>query len=166
MPAAATFEAQGTFSTEEAKLRAALPKLKAAADAYPDSDAGIQARYHLAGAYASLGQYDDAIREFEDVTKRAVSGNLYGQLAKLGKADTQTRANHLDAAITSWKELAAAKDANLPQDAILMELGRAYMQKGSKDEAKKAYTELVEQHPESVYSSEARQELETLKSVA
>jgi TolA-binding protein len=166
VPQAATFAATGTFSTEEAKLKFAVPKLKAAADAYPDSSAGIQARYHLAGAYAALGQYDDAIREFEDVTKRAGSDNLYGQMAKLGKADTQTRANQLDAAIASWKELAAAKDANLPQDAILMELGRAYMQKGSRDEAKKAYTELVEQHPESVYTSEARQELETLKSVA
>ena len=56
LPAAATFGATGTFSTEEAKLKAAVPKLKAAADAYPEADAGIQARYHLAGAYASLGQ--------------------------------------------------------------------------------------------------------------
>ena len=166
LPAAATFGATGTFSTEEAKLKVAVPKLKAAADAYPDSDAGITARYHLAGAYASLGQFTDAAREFDDVTKRAGKDNLYGQMAKLGKADTLTRANQLDAAIASWKELAATKDVNLPQDAILMELGRAYMQKGNKDEAKKTYTELVEQHPDSVYTSEARQELETLKRAA
>lgn len=163
LPASATFAATGTFSTEEAKLKAALPKLKAAADAYPDKNAGITARYHLAGAYAALGQFTDAIREFEDVTKRAGGDSLYGRMAKLGKADTQMRANQVDAAIASWKELAAQKDANLPQDAILMELGRAYRQKGSKDDALKAYTELVEQHPDSVYSTEARQELETLK---
>jgi TolA-binding protein len=166
LPAAATFAATGTFSTEEAKLKAALPKLKAAADAYPDSNAGITARYHLAGAYASLGQFTDAIREFEDVTRRAGGDSLYGRMAKLGKADTQMRANQVDAAIASWKELAAAKDANLPQDAILMELGRAYAQKGNKEEATKTYTELVEQHPDSVYTSEARQELETLKRAA
>ena len=47
-----------------------------------------------------------------------------------------------------------------------MELGRAYMQKGNRDEARKTYTELVEQHPDSVYTSEARQELETLKRAA
>src|SRR5205085_11178976 len=63
LPAAATFGATGTFATEEAKLKAAVPKLKAAADAYPDSDAGVTARYHLASAYASLGQFNDAIRE-------------------------------------------------------------------------------------------------------
>jgi len=166
LPAAATFNATGTYSTEEAKLKAAVPKLKAAADAYPDSDAGITARYHLAGAYASLGQTADALREFDDVVKRAGGDSLYGRMAKLGKADTQMRSNQVDAAIASWKELADQKDANLPQDAILMELGRAYMQKGNKDEARKTYTQLVEQHPDSVYTSEARQELETLKRAA
>ena len=126
----------------------------------------MTARYHLAGAYASLGQTTDALREFDEVIKRAGTGSLYGRMAKMGKADAQMRANQVDAAIASWKELAAQKDASLPQDAILMELGRAYMQKGNKDEARKTYTELVEQHPDSVYTSEARQELETLKRAA
>lgn len=166
LPAAATFGATGTYATEEAKLKAAVPKLKAAADAYPDSTAGVTARYHLAGAYASLGQASDALREFDEVIKRAGNDSLYGRMAKMGKADTQMRANQVDAAIASWKELVAQKDATLPQDAILMELGRAYMQKGNRDEARKTYTELVEQHPDSVYTSEARQELETLKRAA
>jgi TolA-binding protein len=166
LPAAATFGATGTFSTEEAKLKAAMPKLKAAADTYPDSTAGVTARYHLASAYASLGQYNDALREFDEVIKRADRDSLYGPMAKLGKADTLTRANQVDAAIAAWKQLAAEKDASVPQDTVLMSLGRAYMQKGNKDEAKKAYSELVEQHPDSVYTSEARQELETLKRAA
>ena len=166
IPAAATFNATGTFTTEEAKLNAAVPKLKAAADAYPDTTAGITARYHLAGAYASLGKTTDALREFDDVVKRAGNDSLYGHMAAMGKADTLMRANQVDAAIAAWKELAAQKDNGLPQDAILMELGRAYTQKGNKDEARKTYTELVEQHPDSVYTSEARQELETLKRAA
>ena len=60
VPAAATLGATGTFATEEAKLNAALPKLKAAADTYPDSQAGITARYHLAGALAALGRHQEA----------------------------------------------------------------------------------------------------------
>lgn len=166
IPQAATFNATGTFTTEAAKLTAAVPKLKAAADAYPDSTAGITARYHLAGAYASLGKTDDALREFDEVVKRAGNGSLYGSMARMGKADTLMRANQVDAAIAAWKDLAAQKDNGLPQDAILMELGRAYTQQGNKDEARKTYTELVEQHPDSVYTSEARQELETLKRAA
>jgi hypothetical protein len=43
-----------------AKLTAALPKLKAAADGYPDTASGITARYHYASALAALGKSDEA----------------------------------------------------------------------------------------------------------
>jgi tetratricopeptide (TPR) repeat protein len=163
LPAAAQFGATGTFATEEAKLNAALPKLKAAAEAYPDSDAGITARYHYAGALASLGRSADAIKEYDDVEKRAGSGSLYGRMARLGKADTQARAGQLDQAIASWKQIAAENNADVPQDAILMQLARAYVQQGNTAEAKKAFTEIVDKHPDSPYLAEARTELENLK---
>jgi TolA-binding protein len=163
LPAAAQFGATGTFATEAAKLQAALPKLQAAADAYPDSDAGVTARYHLASAYAALGRHEDAIKQFDDVVRRA--GNaLYGRMARLGKADAQARAGQLDPAIATWKEMAAATDGQFPVDAILMELARAYVQKGDKEEARKAFNQLIDQHPESPYTPEARTELENLKS--
>jgi tetratricopeptide (TPR) repeat protein len=165
VPAAAQFGNSGTFSTEEAKLKAAVPKLKAAADAYPDSEAGITARYHLASAYAALGQPADAIREYDDVIKRA-GDSLYGHMAKFGKADTLSRSGQIDAAIAAWKDLSAQNSDEVPQDAVLLELGKAYMQKGNRDEARKTYTQLVDEHPDSVYSGEARQELENLKRAA
>ena len=37
-----------TFPNERAELEAAFPKFLAAADAYPDTTAGIAARYHAA----------------------------------------------------------------------------------------------------------------------
>jgi len=163
IPAAASLGATGSFATEEAKLRAALPKLQAAADAYPDSSAGITARYHLAGALAALGRHEDAIKQFDDVAKRAGSGSLYGRMARMGRADTQVRAGQLDAAIATWKEMAAAGTADFPVDAILMELARAYMQKGDKEEARKTFTQIVDQHPDSPYTPEARAELDNLK---
>jgi tetratricopeptide (TPR) repeat protein len=163
LPASAQLGATGTFSTEEAKLKVAVPKLKAAADAHPDTQAGITARYHLAGALSALGRNEEAVKEFGDVARRAGPDTFYGRMALLGQADTQSRAGQLDSAIASWKQLAAQKDTELPVDAILMELGRAYMAKGNKDEARKTYTELVDQHPDSPYLSEARSELENLK---
>lgn len=163
MPAAASLGATGTFFSEEAKLTAALPKLQAAADAYPDSDAGITARYHYAGALASLGRHKEAMAAFDDVVSRAGNDSLYGRMALLGKADTQARAGELDAAITSWKELASRDAAELPVDAILMQLGRAYEEKGNTEEARKVYTQVVDEHPNSPYTPEARQELENLK---
>jgi len=162
-PAADGIGAKGTFSTETQKLNAEVPKLRAAADAYPDTAAGIQARYHLAASLAALGQQKEAITQFDDVVRRAGADSLYGRMAQLGKADAQFASGQTDAAIATWKELAAKKDANLPEDAILMQLGRAYQAKGNAAEAKKTFTDIVDKHPDSPYVAEARKELDSLK---
>jgi outer membrane protein assembly factor BamD (BamD/ComL family) len=163
LPAAASLQATGTFSTEEAKLNAAVPKLRAAADGHPGTDAGIQARYHLAGALATLGRHDEAIKEFDEVVNRAGSGTLYGRMARLGKADAQNRAGQLDGAIETWKAMAQSEGEELPVDAILLDLARAYVKKGNTEEARKALTEIVDKHPNSPYLAEARSELDNLK---
>ena len=163
LPAGATLGATGTFSTEEAKLKAALPKLKAAVDAYPDSASGITARYHMAGALATLGRNQEAITEYDEVVKRSGASSLYGRMARLGKADTQAHSGQLDAAIATWKEMTTANNDDLPVDAILIELARAYVQKGNTEEAKKTFSLIVDQHPNSPYLPEARTELENLK---
>ena len=162
-PAAASITATGTFSTEAQKLNAALPKLQAATDAYPDTQAGITARYHLAATLAALGKQKDAIAQFDEVVKRSGADSLYGRMATLGKADAQAQAGELDAAIATWKDLAAKKDANLPEDAILMELARAYQAKGNTEEARKTFNQIVDDHPDSPYVADARKELESLK---
>jgi len=162
-PAAAGIGAKGTFSTETQKLNAAVPKLRAAADAYPDTAAGIQARYHLAASLAALGQQKEAITQFDDVVRRAGADSLYARMAQLGKAGAQFASGQTDAAIATWKELAAKKDANLPEDAILMQLGRAYQAKGNAAEARKTFTDIVDKHPDSPYVAEARKELDSLK---
>lgn len=159
VPAAATIGATGSYATEAAKLNAALPKLKAAADAYPDAEAGITARYHYASSLAALGKHDEAVKAFEEVANRAGSDSLYGRMARLGKADTLARAGQRDAAIAMWKELASSTDEVLPKDAILMELGKAYQAAGNTDEARKTFNQLIDEHPTSPYSAEARAEL-------
>lgn len=69
------------------------------------------------------------------------------------------RAGQHDAAIATWKELASSADDTLPKDAILMELGRAYQAAGNTDEARKTFNQLIEEHPTSPYTPEARAEL-------
>jgi tetratricopeptide (TPR) repeat protein len=159
VPAAATLGATGSYATEAAKLNAALPKLKAAADAYPGTEAGITARYHYASSLAALGKPAEAIQAFDDVINRAGSDSLYGRMAQMGKADTQVRAGQVNDAIATWKSLAASNDEDLPKDAILMELGKAYQASGNQEEARKAFTQIVDEHPTSPYSAEAKAEL-------
>jgi tetratricopeptide (TPR) repeat protein len=159
VPAAASIGATGTFPSVAAKLTAALPRLKAAADAYPDTDAGVTARYHYASSLAALGRHDEAVAAFDEVAARAGAVSLYGRMARLGKADTLVRAGQHDAAIATWKELASSADDTLPKDAILMELGRAYQAAGNTAEARKTFNQLIEEHPTSPYTPEARAEL-------
>lgn len=161
-PPAAAMAGSGTYTSETEKLTAAAPKLKAAADAYPDTEAGITARYHLAGTLATLGRHQEAVQAYDDVIKRA-GDDLYGRMARLGKAEAQARAGQHDAAITTYKELADRKDSDLPTEAILMQLGRAYAAAGKKADAQKTFTKVVDEHPDSPYAAEARQELEALK---
>ena len=163
LPAAAALGNTGTFATEAGKLRAALPKLQAAADSYPDTPSGITARYHLAGALAALGRNEEAVKEFAQVVERAGGDSLYGRMARLGHADAQARAGQIDGAIESWKELAADADSELPKDAILIELARAYVAKGDMEEARKTFTQLVDEHPTSPYITTARAELDALE---
>lgn len=156
VPAAATLGATGSFATEAAKLNAALPKLRAAADAYPDTAAGITATYHYASSLAALGRHDEAIATFDEVLRRAGRDSLYGRMALMGKADAQAQTRKFDAAIATWNELAASTDQELPKDAILMELAKAYQAGGKQDDAKKTFTRIVDEHPTSPYAAEAK----------
>ncbi len=101
----------------------------------PDSTSGITARYHMAGALATLGRNEEAIKEYDEVVRRSGASSLYGRMARLGKADAQAHSGQLDAAIVTWKEMTTGETEDLPVDAILIELARAYVQKGNTEEA-------------------------------
>src|SRR4029453_6204079 len=50
-------QAPGTDRRERERSQAALPRLQAAADAYPNTEAGITARFRLAATLAELGRH-------------------------------------------------------------------------------------------------------------
>ena len=152
----------GTYTTEKAKLEATLPKFMATADAYPSTDAGQTARYHAASILVGLGRFEEAVAQYDRVISEG--SGLHAQMARLGKAEAQLRASKYDAAIASFKELSDRTDAGLPREAMLLELARAYKLAGKNDDARKTLTQIVEQHADSPFASEAKAELEKIKS--
>lgn len=160
-PAAPGGQLPGTYPTEKAKLEAALPKFLAAADAYPASDAGIMARYHAATDLVSLGRLDEAVKQYDQVI--AAGSGVLARTARLGKAEAQLRAGQFDPAIATFKELAEQKDTALPPDALLFELARAYKLAGKTEDAKKTLNQIVEQHADSQFATEAKAELAKMK---
>ncbi len=149
----------GTYPTEKAKLEAALPKFLAAADRYASTDSGRTARYHAAATLVALGRFDEAMKQYDQLTG---SAGLIGQTARLGKAEAQLRAGQHDAAIATFKELSERTDISLPKEALLLELARAYKTAGKSEDAKKTLTQIVEQHKDSPFATTAKQELEKI----
>lgn len=149
----------GTYETEKAKFEAALPKLMATADQYPNATAGVAARYYAAAALASLGRHQEAEQRFQEVVDKAGS-SIYGRTARLGQADAQVAQGKYDNAITIYKELAVDAKEQLPADGVLMALGRASVRAGRTDEATRAFQRVIDEFPDSIYSTDARRELE------
>jgi TolA-binding protein len=151
-----------SFATERDRAQAALAKFKAAADAYPSTEAGIFARYQEAAAYMELGTPTVAVAAYQEVINRAGNG-IYGQTGRLGLAEAQSRAGQYDAALKTFTDLSQKKDGPLPVDGILMQLGRTYLAAGKRTEAQQTFTRLVDEYPESPFTGDARKELDSLK---
>jgi TolA-binding protein len=150
----------GSYPTERAKLEAALPKLVAAADAYPSTPAGLSARYQAASVLTALGRDADAALRFQEVADK--DGGLYGRMARLGLANVHVRQGKFDPAIATYKELSATAKDDLPVDGLLMALGRAYAAAGKKTEAGQTFKRIGDEFPTSSYAAEAKKELEAL----
>ncbi len=152
----------GTFETERAKLEAALPKFQETFDRYPNTDAGIAARYHAAGTLASLGRLPEAEARYKEVVDKAGS-RIYGRTGRLGLAQVQVAQGKYDPAIAIYQQLTTDTTSQIPVDGVLMELGRAYLKAGRKTDAAHAFTRVVEEFPQSLYAADARREMEDAK---
>lgn len=162
-PAAPGTPATGpSYPTERERGQAALTKFKAAADAYPSTDAGLYARYQEASTWMALDNPSQAASAYQQVIDRAGS-SIYGQMARLGLAEAQARSGQYDQAINTFKELSLRKDGPLPVDAILMQLGRTYLDAGKRQDAQQTFNRIVEEFPESPFNGDAKRELDNLK---
>lgn len=152
----------GTYTTEEAKLQAALPRFLETADRYPSADAGIAARYHAAAILAQLGRFAEAEQRYQEVIQRA-GDRIYSRTARLGVADSQVAQGKYDSAISIYTELSRDTASQIPVDSVLMQLGRACARAGRKEEATRAFDRIVREFPESLYLSDARRELDEVR---
>ena len=134
--------------------------------ARPDSGGtpgGITARFRLAASLAELGRYAEAEQRYQEVARKAGAKNIYRYTARLGVGAAQLAQGKGDAAVTTFKDLASDTNSSLPTDSVLMQLGRAAQMAGKKDDATRAYTRVVEEFPQSLYASEAKEKIAGLK---
>ena len=158
-------QAPNTFTTEKARLEAAVPKFLAAADAYPKTPAGIYARFEAATGLAGLGKTDEARTHFQAIVDADRRG-LYGRMARLGLAELDVKAERYDQAIATLRELSLDARGDLPIDAILVQLADAYVAAGKTTEAQQALSRVTTEFATSPYATDAKERLDALKAGA
>jgi hypothetical protein len=156
-------QAPGTYRTERERSEAALPKLQAAADAYPNTQAGITARFRLAATLAELGRHAEAEQRYQEVVQKTSSRDLYHYTARLGVGEAQLAQGKAADATATFQAIATDSNSQLPIDGVLMQVGRASLVAGKTDEATRAFTRVVDEFPQSLYVSEAKEKLAEIK---
>jgi TolA-binding protein len=151
----------GTYATEKAKLEAALSRLLAVTERYPESDVGTEAMYYSGATLAGLGRLDEAAALYQDAAARDPRG-IYGEMAQIGLASVHLRRGEADQAIAIYEALSEAADAQSPVDGLLLEMARAYVAAGKTEDAARTYQRIVDEFPQSVYLLEARQALDRM----
>jgi TolA-binding protein len=145
----------GGFPTAQARDEAALTRFMALANTYPSTDAGLEALYHAAATLSALGRYGEAVQRYQEVIAKAGT-SVYGQMAKLGIADTEVASGKFDHAIATYREFAASTAGDLPTDGILMQLGYAYQAAGKSADARQAFKRIVDEFPQSPLAADAK----------
>jgi tetratricopeptide (TPR) repeat protein len=148
----------GTFPTEEARREAALEAFHSVAETYPETDAGITARYYYGTILLEAGRAAEAAVAFEDVNSSAGT-SLYGVLARMGRAEALLAQEQYEPAIEALTLLAADRSGALPIDGVLMQLARASLRAGQTEAARAAFRRVVDEFPTSAYVAEAQEQL-------
>ena len=143
-------------------FRAMMEALMTTADAYPSTEEGLHARYQEASTWMALGDPAKAAAAYQQVVDKA-GNRIYGQMARLGLAETQAVQGQYDTAINTYKEMAQRKDGPLPVDGILMQLGRTYLDAGKQSDAQQTFNRLVEEFPDSPFTADAKRALDSMK---
>jgi TolA-binding protein len=152
-------QAPGTFPTEQARAEAALAAFQQVATEFPNTDAGLAARYHAAGELMSLGRPAEAAQAFREVIAQAGSSSIYRPMARMGLAEAQATAGEHEQAIQVLSELSAERDTALPIDGVLMQLARVSLTAGKPDDARAAFRRVIDEFPQSIYAPDAQQQL-------
>jgi tetratricopeptide (TPR) repeat protein len=113
------------------------------------------ARLFRARTLLALSRAAEAVPVLDGLTK---SGNpIIAAEAKIAMAGAAEATGDAERAATLLNEVATAEKPLYPQDAALMLLGGLRERQGKKDEAKKAYDDLLAKFPQSSFASDAKQ---------
>jgi TolA-binding protein len=126
--------------------------LKAIVDNYGNSAAGDLARFYLAGAYANLGKYDEALREFEDFSP---AGELLAVARLSGIGSCQESKGMFKEAAASFEKAATQYPKDISAAENLNNAARDFGRAGEKEKAIDLYRRVKKNYPNTAFARDA-----------
>jgi predicted negative regulator of RcsB-dependent stress response len=128
------------FRTEEAKYRAASAVFSSLGSRYGTSKTGVIARYYLGLCQKQLGQKTEAIATLEGVGNNT-SDRTVGYLAKKVLASYYVESGDAKKGLDILQAMQKDPQCDLPKEDILIDVSRAYVAMGKREEALKTLEE-------------------------
>ena len=134
----------------------ALSLFEQAANRGGSQTVGDVARLFRARTLIALSRASEAVPILEELAKSGNEG--LAASAKISLAEAVELSGNADRAAALLQEISgAAKGAAYPADAVLMMLGGVRERQGKKDEAKRAYDDLLARFPQSPFAASVRE---------
>ncbi len=116
---------------------------------------------YLYGAWLlEAGRTEPAIEKYQQVLKDLERYPGFRQIILSGLGHAWEQEQQWDKALSFYKKVKEA-DTWLMDDMALFQMGRLYEQIGKKEEGRKAFRQLVQEYPDSLYAGPAREKTST-----
>ena len=153
-----------TFATDQDKYRAVLVQAEQVMEEHGSTEAGEVGRFYRGLAHFELGSSDDARADFEEFQRRN-PGHFLAPQARRKLAEVEERDGNLEAACNHYQALTESPARALPEEQSLIDLGRCLARKGDRTASSATYQRILDEFPDSIYATEARDSLSKLEDV-
>ena len=153
------------FKTRGEKFEKAKSLFDAVAGSYSSMPAGKRARFYSALCLAQLGKTQEAEAALKPIAALRDPDSLEPALARVELAELMLVTGRAKDAVAAYQGLLADAASGLPKDRLLFGLARSFAAAGDKLEARRAYTDLVNRHPQSPFAQDSRQKMDALQTL-
>lgn len=148
------------FATKAEQLETAEKQFQRVASRYRFTSPGRTAKLYLARIAEERGEVDKAVRLLTELADRRNDDPAVG-LATLDLFRLRVARGEGKELVKDLEAMVAGKDPRLPRDLALYHLAQLWEREGNPEEAARLYRKLTEDFPESPYTFEAQQRLNT-----
>jgi TolA-binding protein len=159
-----TSQVDGTYSSEQDKLHAALVGLKAVKENHASSATAVLATYFIGECYWQLGESDKAVAAFEEYLRSVGPTGELAPFAIEGIAATHEDKGELDQAKQQYRRLTEEPFAS-QRARGLYHLARLEQKEGRGEQAAILFKALMKEFPTTPYAREIQERLSSLPNV-